>query len=58
VDRNRNEITAFEIGDGTWQTGSKIWQKVKEIAGKIKWVCTDGNFAYETILPTYSLKKK
>jgi IS1 family transposase len=22
-----------------------------------KWVCTDGNFAYETILPTYSLKK-
>jgi IS1 family transposase len=57
VDRDRNEIIAFEIGDGTWQTGHKIWQKIKQKASKIKYVCTDGNFAYNTILPTYSLKK-
>jgi IS1 family transposase len=52
VDRNRNEIIAFEIGDGSWTTGSKIWQQIKEKVNKIKWVCTDGNFSYGTILPT------
>ena len=43
------EIVAFYVGLGTETSAKIILEKLEKI--RIKYICTDGNFAYQNIAP-------
>jgi IS1 family transposase len=44
VNRNKLQIAAFEVGDGSGATAEKLLKKLSLCTIKI--ICTDGNYAY------------
>ena len=45
-------MCAFHIGDGTIKAGKEFWKKIDKILYSLI-ICTDGNFAYNKIIPKY-----
>jgi len=51
VDRDRNEIVAHYVGNGTLGAARELFNKVKR--HKIGIIATDGNYSYDKIVPGY-----
>ena len=56
VDRNKNEVIDFEVGDGKEKTAFKLFDRIYQ-RHKVKYVCTDQNPVYKTLINSFNLEK-
>ncbi len=53
---NNLEMLDFYVGKGTIKEGKKLWSKLDR-KYYLQIVCTDGNTAYNRIIPKYNIKE-